>query len=74
MVKKLLSFEEYKKKLCRNTQSKKQPLETIQHVSTSSGDHQFDSHGSKFLVGEEPSSSSLDTFDFEHKKLGGQPS
>lgn len=30
VVKELPSFEEYKKNLCRNTQCKKQPFETIQ--------------------------------------------
>ncbi len=60
MVKELLSFEEYNKNLGCSTLCKKQPLETGEQVSTSSGDHQCDSCGLKFLVGEEPSSSSSD--------------
>lgn len=62
VVKELLGFEEYKKNLGCNTQCKKQPLETVQHVSTSNDDHQSNSGGLKFLVVEEPFSSSLDIF------------
>ncbi len=60
MVKELHGFEEYKKNLGCSTLCKKQPLEIVQQVSTSSGDHQFDSCGLKVLVGEERSSSSSD--------------